>query len=319
ADKYLLEANVRHDGTSRFIGTNKWSTFPSFSAGWRISQEDFFANSGLANGIAELKLRGGWGKLGNQQLAQTSDNSYPSGDNYYPGIFVISPGYNYSFGGSLSAGGTVATASNPALVWEETISTNIGLDLNLKNNWSFVLDYFDRRTNQVLLQLPVSRVFAVPDPFQNAGKVRNRGVELQVNYRNQSGEFKYDIGLNGSYSKNQLVAWKTVGPEPHSSYYVYQAGLPIRSFYGYETIGIYRSKEEYTNSGVTGVNNNIDAGELIYKDQNGDGRIDGNDRVYIGSPEPKYIFGLTTIFSYKNFDLSMFLQGAADVKGYLWG
>src|SRR5690606_34317385 len=122
ADKYLLEANVRHDGTSRFIGTNKWSTFPSFSAGWRISQEDFFANSGLANGIAELKLRGGWGKLGNQQLAQTSDNSYPSGDNYYPGIFVISPGYNYSFGGSLSAGGTVATASNPALVWEETRS-----------------------------------------------------------------------------------------------------------------------------------------------------------------------------------------------------
>lgn len=321
ADKYLLEANVRRDGTSRFIGSNKWSTFPSFSAGWRISQEDFFLNSGLGNSVSELKLRGGWGKLGNQQLAQTSDNSYPTDDNYYPGIFVISPGYDYSFGGNVSSGGAVATASNPNLIWEETISTNIGLDLNLKNNWGFVFDYFDRRTNQVLLQLPVSRLYALPDPYQNAGKVQNRGVELQINYQNRAGEFKYDISLNGSYIKNQLVEWKTDAAEPHDSYYVYQAGLPIRSFYGYETLGIYRSDEEYVNSGVIGVNSgqNVGAGDLIYKDQNGDGRIDGNDRVYIGSPDPKYIFGLTTNFSYKNFDLNMFFQGAADVQGYLWG
>lgn len=321
AGKYLVEANVRHDGTSRFVGAKQWSTFPSFSAGWRISQEDFFAGSSLANSIAELKIRGGWGKLGNQQLAASSDNSYPSTDNYYPGIFGIDPGYNYSFGGNLSAGGAVATPANPMLIWEETTSANIGLDLNLKNHWSFVFDYFDRRTNEVLLALPVPRTNGLPDQTQNAARVQNRGVELQVNYQRRDGEFKYDIGVNGSYIKNELVNWKSNTADPYNTYYVYQPGLPIRSFYGYESTGIYRSIEEYKNSGVIGINNglNVGAGDLIYKDQNADGKINASDRVYIGSPDPKYIFGLTANLAYKNFDLNMFFQGAADVQGYLWG
>ena len=141
AEKYLLEANVRRDGTSRFLGSNRWSTFPSFSAGWRISQEDFFKESSLSDVISELKLRGGWGKLGNQQLAPTSDNSYPSSDAYYPGLFTISPGYNYSFGGEISSGGAIVESANPILKWESTTSTNIGLDLNFKNNLGFVFEY----------------------------------------------------------------------------------------------------------------------------------------------------------------------------------
>lgn len=318
ADKYLIEANIRRDGTSRFIGQNRWSTFPSFSGGWRISQESFFQNSGLSRIFSEMKLRGGWGKLGNQQLGVTSDNEYPTDDNFYPGLFYISPS-NYSFGGRLQSGGAITSSANPLLKWESTTSVNIGLDLDLHKNWGFVVDYFDRKTDGVLLQLPVSSLYGLPAPTQNAGVVQNNGVELQVNYQNNAGEFAYSIGLNGTYINNQIKQWKSNAAEPHDGFYVYQQGLPIRAFYGYETLGIYRSDEEYENSGVKGVTNNVGAGDLIYNDQNGDKKIDGNDRVYLGSPDPKYVFGLTANASYKNFELSVFLQGAADVKGYLWG
>ena len=316
--KYLLEANVRYDGTSRFLGANRWSTFPSFSAGWRISQENFFKESNLSNSISELKLRGGWGILGNQTLIAVAENTYPSADLYYPSLDVFSPGYNYPYS-SLSSGGVVVTPGNPDLKWEETISTNIGLDLNFKNNWSFVLDYFDRKTNDMLLTPPIPRTAGFRSaPYSNAGKGRNRGLELQVNYSNNAGEFKYNISANASYIKNELTQWRQP-LEAYNTYYVYKIGSPMRSFYGYETLGIYRTDDEYKNSGVTGVNPNVGAGDLIYKDQNGDGKIDGNDRVYLGSPDPKYIFGLTANMSYKNFDINMFWQGAADVQGYLWG
>lgn len=317
--KYLLEGNIRHDGTSRFTGANRWSTFPSFSAGWRISQEGFFQNSNLAQHITELKLRGGWGILGNQTLFAVGENSYPTSDPYYPTLEVFTSGYNYPFNNSITTGGVVVTPANPILRWEETVSTNIGLDLNLRNNWSFVLDYFDRKTNDMLLTPPIPITFGASSaPYENAGKGRNRGVELQATYSNNSGEFTYDISANASYIKNELTQWR-LPLEPHSSYYVYEIGSPMRAFYGYETLGIYRSDEEYLNSGVTGVNGNIGAGDLIYKDQNNDGKIDGNDRVYLGSPDPKYIFGLTANFTFRDFDLNMFWQGAADVKGYLWG
>ncbi|WP_286767824.1 MULTISPECIES: SusC/RagA family TonB-linked outer membrane protein [Sphingobacterium] len=319
ADKYLLEANVRRDGTSRFLGSNRWSTFPSFSAGWRISQEDFFKESPLSDVISELKLRGGWGKLGNQQLAATSDNSYPSSDAYYPGLFTISPGYNYFFGGEISSGGAIVESANPILKWESTTSTNIGLDLNFKNNLGFVFEYFDRKTDGVLLKLPVSNLYGLPAPYQNAGKVQNNGVELQVNYQNSIGDFKYSIAANGSYINNQIKKWASDEPQVNGTFYIYEQGRPIRSFYGYETAGIYRSDEEYKNSGIQGVNGTVGAGDIIYKDQNGDKKIDGNDHVYLGSPDPKFIFGLTSNMSYKNFDLSLFFQGAAKVQGYLWG
>ena len=318
-NKYLFEANLRHDGTSRFVGTNKWHSFPSFSAGWRLSQEEFFQQSSFATAISELKIRGGWGILGNQTTAGVGENAYPSADNYYPGIYTISSGYNYPLGGGMASGGAVAIAANPELLWERSISSNIGLDLNLQNNWSFVLDYFNRTTDRLYMSLPVPLEFGLPSPIQNAGKVKNSGLELQINYSNRSSEFKYDIGANVSYIKNEILEWKSNSAEPHSTFYVRDLGLPLRSFYGYETIGIYRSDEEYKNSGVTGVNNTVGAGDLIYKDQNNDKKIDGNDRVYLGSPDPKYIFGLTANMSYKNFDLNMFWQGAADVKGYLWG
>ncbi len=193
------------------------------------------------------------------------------------------------------------------------------MDLNFKNNLGFVFEYFDRKTDGVLLKLPVSNLYGLPAPYQNAGKVQNNGVELQVNYQNSIGDFKYSIAANGSYINNQIKKWASDEPQVNGTFYIYEQGRPIRSFYGYETAGIYRSDEEYKNSGIQGVNGTVGAGDIIYKDQNGDKKIDGNDRVYLGSPDPKFIFGLTSNMSYKNFDLSLFFQGAAKVQGYLWG
>src|SRR5690606_10971034 len=147
--------NVRRDGSSRFVSSNQWNTFPSFSAGWRIAQENFFQNSGLANSISELKLRGGWGILDNQTLTSVGENAYPTNDEWYPGIYTINSGFTYAFGNALSSGGAVSVAANPALLWERSVSSNIGLDLNFKNNWSFVIDYFNRTTDRLYTTLPI--------------------------------------------------------------------------------------------------------------------------------------------------------------------
>ncbi|MBE8713378.1 SusC/RagA family TonB-linked outer membrane protein [Sphingobacterium hungaricum] len=313
-NKYLVEGNIRYDGSSRFLPQNRWGMFPSFSLGWRVSQESFFQESGLSSVFQEVKFRGGWGRLGNQDLSVGGE------ENFYPAIYSISSNNNYPFGNALQTGIAVTNSSNENIKWETTDSWNIGLDLSLKQQKIDIsLDYFERTTNDILLQLPVPIIFGLPTPYQNAGSISNNGVELQVNYRNSINDFSYSISANASYVNNKIMQWKSSAPEAYNTFYVYQQGLPIRSYFGYETTGIYQSDEEYMNSGVTGVNNNVGAGDLIYKDQNGDNKIDGNDRVFLGSPDPKYMFGLNLGASYKNFDLNVFFQGAADVQGYLWG
>lgn len=305
--KYLVEANMRYDGSSRFSPENRWGTFPSFSLGWRISEEEFF--KGLASTFSELKLRGGWGMLGNQNTTS----------NYYPAIYTISPGYNYPLGGSLSPGVTVANSANENIKWESTTSWNIGADVSFaKTSLDISFDYFVRNTSDILLQLPVPITFGLPAPFQNAGNVKNNGIELQVHKRGIVNKFKYSASLVGSYIVNKITNWKELDPQPYSSYYFYNTGYPVRAFYGLEATGIYRSEADLA-ANPAKVNGNVGVGDLIYKDQNNDGKIDGKDRVYLGSPDPKYTFGVNLGGEYKGFDIQIFLQSAAGVKGYLWG
>lgn len=314
AGKYLVEANIRHDGSSRFGPGNRWGTFPSFSLGWRLTQEDFISSSRFTDVISDLKLRGGWGMLGNQ------DTQLGGIVSYYPSIFTITPNQNYPIGGSLNTGVSIVNAANPDIRWETTESWNIGLDFSLANlSLNGSLDYFVRDTRDILLQLPVPVTFGLPAPYQNAGSVRNNGVELQLNYQGSSNDFTYQIGVNGAYVKNRITDWGGLDPQPHNDFYRYNVGDPVRSFFGYEALGIYRSAEEYQNAGVTGVNINVGAGDIIYRDVDGDNRITPNDRVYLGSPDPRYTFGLNLSSAYKGFDLTLFFQGAADVEGYLWG
>jgi len=324
-DKYLLEANIRDDGSSRFANGQRWGVFPSFSAGWNISKEAFF--SSLSNAIPLLKLRASWGKLGNQTLItpntgnQTlfSLSSLNTGSPY-PAISVISSGQNYSFNQALAPGIALNNGANPSITWEKTTTKDVGMDLEILNSkLSFTADYFIRNTSDILLQLPASNVYGFTTPYQNAGEVRNSGWELAAAYRDKIGSVSYNIAINASFISNKIL--NLAGTGSISSGLV--VGEPIRAFYGYQAEGIFQTQQQVDahakqSGGV------IAPGDLMYKDISGpdgkpDGVIDGNDRVYLGSPFPKTTFGFTLGAGWKGFNVSGFFQGALGVKNYVQG
>lgn len=322
-DKYLLEANIRDDGSSRFTQGHRWGVFPSFSAGWNISKESFFQP--LADVIPMLKLRGSWGKLGNQTLGSVSNNyisatgplSIPFA---YPAYSTVTSGQNYSFNQILASGIALNNGANSVISWEETTTTDVGMDMELLHSkLSFTADYFVKNTNDILLQLPASAVYGFTTPFQNAGAVRNNGWELSANYRDKVGAVSYNVGVNATFLTNKIT--NLAGTGSISSGRV--VGYPINAFYGYQAEGIFQTQQEVISHAKQsgGV---IAPGDLKYKDVSGpngvpDGVIDGNDRVYLGSPFPKTTFGFTLGAGWKGFNVSTFFQGALGVKNYVQG
>ncbi|MFD1165917.1 SusC/RagA family TonB-linked outer membrane protein [Sphingobacterium daejeonense] len=307
--RYLLEANLRYDGSSRFASANRWTAFPSFSAGWRISEEPFMAN--LKNSINQLKLRASWGKLGNQNI----------GNSYYPYIQTLEMG-------SISVGGTVEqmialnTMANQGLLWEETTMTGVGLDASLFNHFTFTFDWYKKHTDGILLKLYISELFGKNAPFQNAAKVQNQGWEASVRYDNQFGDFKIGIGANISDVRNKItdMAGQTQGTLLRQ-----QVGYPINSIFGYVSDGLYQSQEEIDN-GPTQFGT-IKPGDIRYKDiaggfdENGnvipDGKISDADKVIIGNTIPRYTYGFNLDLGYKGIRFGAFIQGVAKVDGYL--
>lgn len=306
-DKYLLEANLRYDGSSRFREGNKWGVFPSFSAGWNVSKENFFEP--LRDKISALKLRGSWGKLGNQNIGSA-----------YPSVAVVASGQNYSFNQTVAPGIAPTNGANTGITWERTTLTDVGLDLTtLGNKLNFTADYYVKNTDGILLQLPASVVYGFATPFQNAGAVRNSGWEFAAAYRDKIGEFSYNISANAAFNKNRIT--NLAGTGSMSSGYV--VGQPIKAFYGYQVEGIFKTQAEVT-SHATQSGGTIAPGDLMYKDVSGakgipDGVIDGNDRVYLGSPFPGMTFGFTLGGGWRGFAISAFFQGALDVKNYVQG
>jgi TonB-linked SusC/RagA family outer membrane protein len=302
-DKYLFEANLRDDGSSRFTNGQRWGLFPSFSAGWNISKEPFFGS--LSNAIPMLKLRASWGKLGNQTLGDPGGLSIPFA---YPAISVISSGQNYSFNQSLAPGIALNNGANTSIIWEKTTTKDVGIDMELLNsNLSFTADYFVKNTNDVLLRLPASNVYGFTTPFQNAGAVRNSGWELAAAYRNKIGNVSYNIAINASFITNKITDLAGTGS--------ISSGMVV----GYPLQAQQQVNDHAKQSG--GV---IGPGDLMYKDISGpngkpDGVIDGNDRVYLGSPFPKTTFGFTLGAGWKGFNVSGFFQGALGVKNYVQG
>lgn len=191
-DRYLLEANLRYDGTSRFPKNNRFGAFPSFSIGWRISEEEFFK----ADWVDNLKLRASWGLLGNQETVN-SDNS----SNYYPYQNTYLFGYDYSFGNTLTPGISISNPmANQDITWEKTDQWNVGVDAAfLGNKLTLGADWFRKETRDILLQLPVPNMMGVSAPMQNAGVVRNTGIELQLGHNNRINDWSYSIGANFSY------------------------------------------------------------------------------------------------------------------------
>ncbi|NQX41599.1 TonB-linked outer membrane protein, SusC/RagA family [Pedobacter steynii] len=306
--RYLLEANLRYDATSRFAPLQRWGAFPSFSAGWRISQEAFFAP--VKSWVNELKLRGSWGKLGNQ-----SDIAN------YPYISTINTGLDYVFGGTAPAiapGVAVVNGANEKIKWESATTTGIGLDAGIYNNkLTLSVDYFNKKTGDILLSLPIGEVYGLVPPVQNAGSVKNSGWEFMLTYHDVKGDFSYGANLNASFIKNEITDLHGIGPIISGATFR-QVGYPIDGFYGYISDGIFQTKAEVdahaTQSGGT-----IAPGDLKYRDLNGDGVINGSDRTYLGSRFPKATFGINLNAAWKGFDLTVFLQGAADVKNYVQG
>ncbi|NLR80425.1 TonB-dependent receptor [Chitinophaga eiseniae] len=298
ADKYLFEANIRYDGSSRFAPGKQWGAFPSFSAGWVISEESFFGN--LKNSVNLLKLRGSWGRLGNQQISN------------YPAIATVSPGQVYSFNQSLVSGIAPTAGANTDIQWEKTETYGVGIDAALlQNRLNFSFDLFNKNTSNILMVLPIGAPYALSAPFQNAGAMTNKGFELNIGYSDNVGKVKYTLNGNVTYTKNSVTDLKGAGPFIGFGTF-YDVNYPFYSLYGLQATGIYRTKEEVTGTAV--INPVVSAGDIKYKDQNNDGKIDAKDRVYLGSYFPKYTFGLTATAAYKNFQLSLFFQGAAGVK-----
>lgn len=297
--KYLLEGSFRYDGSSKFAKDRRWGFFPAFSAGWRISQESFMLG---VNAISDLKLRVSYGSVGNNA---TSD---------YQFIPRIALGQNYPFFNSITAGAAQTTASNPNLEWEKSTSFNIGLDLGLfRNKLNVVVDVYDRYTDNILIAIPVSPLYGLPAPTVNAGAMRNKGVEFSVGYRDTRGDFSYNVLANLALNKNEVE--KFPNPVITTREYQYQTikkeGYEWDAFYGYEVDGIYQTDEQVASAPkVPG--SPVQKGDLMFRDQNKDGVINGDDRVVLGSEIPGVTFGLNLGVAYKNFDLNLFGQGVTD-------
>ncbi len=309
-NKYLLEANARYDGSSRFTGNNQYSFFPSFSAGWRLSQENFWRDN-LKNIVSEFKLRGSWGKTGNQTVPLYQ---------YYGSLSLT----NYTFGGSPAQAYLQNTLNNKDLTWETTRQTDIGFDAQfLKGRAGISFDYYQKRTSGILLQLPIPATVGLAAPFQNAGVVDNNGIELALNYRSMPGSnFRYDLKGNIAVNDNKVVSLAGTGPYIRGSdidpRYIIKEGLPIDAHWGYRTAGLFQTTEEIVKYGATYAPN-TKPGDVKYLDLNNDGKIDANDMTMIGVSFPKYTFGLATNFGYKNFELNLLFQGAAGVDTRLAG
>lgn len=307
--KYLFEANLRYDGTSRFIGDNQWAAFPSFSAGWVISKEAFMDD--LRPVVKNLKIRGSWGKLGNQNI----------GSSYYPFAEALSLG-SASFGGNVYQMITQTTLSNANLRWEETVMKGIGFDANLFGKLSVTFDYYDKKTDGILLKLNTSQLTGLASPYQNAAVVSNKGWELSARYDNSWGDFHLGVGFNLSDVKNKILDMKG---QSSGDLLRQQEGYGINSIYGYLANGFYQSQEEI-NAGPVQIGT-LKPGDVRYMDIAGafdasgkaipDGKITDADKVIIGSTIPRYTYGANLDLGWKGFRLSGFLQGVGKVDGYL--
>lgn len=302
--KYLFEANVRFDGSSRFAEANRWGFFPSLSAGWRLKQENFFQN---INWINDLKLRGSWGRLGNSNIS------------LYPYQDILNTGANYPLdnSGSLSPGVIRTALVDKNIKWETTEVVNVGVDGSVfHNKLTLTVDWFRKRTFDILRSAQIPGWVGLTAPVINAGTMFNSGVELAAQYNDNIGEVKYGIGGNFQAYKNKLT---TFGARQINSTSINEEGQPWGTFYLYDWIGIFQSQDEINKAPKQP--NNPQPGDLIFRDVNGDGVINASDRTYFDGAFPKFNYSFNFNVAYRNFDFTAFLYGVEGQKNYLtrWG
>ncbi len=313
-ETYLFTAIVRRDGSSNFAPDERWGTFPSVSAGWVISNEDFFMP--LKRSMDLLKFRASWGQNGNQDILPFQFIS--------PFKFV---GENYYFGTDKSVptvGAYPAILGNELVSWETSEQLNFGLDCYLFNgSIQLAFDVYEKNTKDWLVNPPTLAVHGADAGYINGGAVENRGVELSVIWKKVLGQFSYNLSGNLGYNKNKitrienlrgLIEGNQINEYANGQLPPYRAevGYPIGYFWGYETDGVFQTQEqidEYSGAKANGANTK--PGDLIFVDQNKDGEITSEDRKMIGDPNPDFIFGLSAVFEYAGFDLSVTAAGVA--------
>lgn len=316
ADRYLFSASFRADGSSKFAKENRWGYFPSLSAGWRISEEKFFEN--LKPIIQNMKIRGSWGKLGNETMAFADSPYYPTFPQYInttddDGYYVV-----FGKGEEAAIGRYPSTIPNPDLKWETTTQYDIGFDISFLGKFDFGFDYYSKDTKDVLVNIPIPRMSGYSRQVVNAASVRNSGFEFNGSYTTTLSQ-GLDIRAYGNFAtvSNKV---RSLGGGGSFSFTQYRGnninrveeGQPLAFLYGYKTDGIFHSQEEidtYLNKDNEKIQPTAKPGDLKFVDVDGDGSIGGNDRTKIGSGFPKFTYGFGVDLAYKGFDLNMFFQG----------
>jgi TonB-linked SusC/RagA family outer membrane protein len=323
--KYLLTATMRADGSGKFAPGHQWGYFPAFSLGWRISDEDFFKNN--VPGISSLKLTGGWGQLGNQNVS----------DFQYQGQLSASNQYNFGNPATVVNAAYIIGLANPNITWERAEMTNVSLEFGLlQNHLTGTLTWFNKDTKDMLVPASVVETYgAAPSiygnvsvPDQNQGTLNNHGIEMDLTYQGTSGKLAYSLGITGAWlsnkvthlygSKDTYIGSVFYGRQSLETSRTYE-GQPIASYYGFRTAGLYQEqgdidKDPYIANDPN--KGNIKPGDVRFVDINGDGIVDDKDRVRLGDPNPRFTFGFHGSLSYKGFDLSWNFAGQLGSKLY---
>lgn len=315
AGKYFLEANIRADASSRFAEGHRWGYFPSFSGAWRISEEAFM-ESAKDSWLSGLKIRASWGQLGNQDALSGSNNDY------YPALNTYNLDSKYAFGGSLNSGYYQRKYRLETISWEKASTWGVGVDFTLFNKLNGSLDYYNRKTTGIIMDVTVPKEFALDAYKDNVGSMRNSGIEINLSYNTKIGQVDFGIAGNFSYNKNEILDLGGGDPNKYldaTDGYSQRnkVGEAMNSYYIYRADGFFNSQEEadaYTAKYGNPFGKTFKAGDLRYVDTNKDGKLTADDREYCGSSDPKIIYGFNINAGWKGIDLSLMFNGAAGVK-----
>lgn len=314
-ERYLFEATMRYDGSSRFPTDSKYGLFPSAALGWRVSEEKFWKDSSVAKWFTNLKIKASTGVLGNNNIG-----NYP-----YQSVYTLGSNQNYVFGGVYTTGASITTYVDPNLKWEKTRTSDIGIETGFfQNRLTFNATYFYRKTTDVLYKpsASYSSIFGLNVSQVNTGAVENKGFEFEAGYRDKVGGFNYWVNGNFSIIKNKVLTLG-MGNVTQANGMVGNGsnlfiGYPMQMFYGYKTDGVFLTDKEvsqwYDQSAIA---KGSKAGDIRYVDLDGDNKVTPKDMTYLGSSIPKYTFGFSFGGEYKGFDFSVLVQGVAGVKGRL--
>ena len=309
--RYLLQANVRHDGSSRFAKKYRWGTFPSFSAGWVVTREKFM--EGTESWLDFMKVRASWGMLGNERI----------GSNYFPYLALMT--FNdvlfYDKDGNVVSDKSAAQRALAVedITWETTTSTDIGVDLGLfRNRLSVNFDYYWKETKDMLLTINIPYIMGYNNPSSNAGTMKTNGYDIEVGWRDQVGDFSYGVSVNFSDFKSKVTDMN--GSEQINGSRINRPGCYFNEWYGYVSDGIYQTQEEVDNSAT--YNSSVKVGDIRYKDISGpdgvpDGKINSDDKVPLGNSLPRWQYGGTVNLGWKGIDFSMAFQGIGRRTSYM--